>query len=344
MDASPVVDVGIPVYKRADYLAGAIESVLAQTMGHFRLLISEDGPATEAVRLAVAPYLEDPRVSLVAAGEHLGAARHMTRIVAAGQAPYFALLHDDDLWDDTFLERRVALLDAHPECGFVFSRVRVIGADGAELEQMPETLPEGLYTPAEIVPILVNGNFVPSPAVVVRRGAYDSVGGSFDLAFARIYDFELWFRLAVAAPVGVLAGTDAAWRVHDRQSTRSVADRQHEFALFLDRAQRGATDVPGFVLSERDSRRILAGWSLTNALDAAEQGDVRVSLMNVRAAVRARPTVAVDPRFVTLLLTLPFGRPGARALRALRTKIRRSNVDVHVATRVASSLGSRRAG
>ena len=307
-----IVDVGIPVHRRTHYLVDAIESVLAQTVSRFRLTISEDGPATPEIGAVVAPYLGDPRVRLVSTGEHLGAARHMSRLVAAGDAPYFALLHDDDIWAETFLAHRIEILDENPECGFVFSPVRIIDGEGNEIERMPRTaaLPRGIYEPSEILPRLVTENFVPSPSVVVRRDVYDRVGGAFDPEFVRIYDYELWLRLAASASVGVLDAYDASWRVHENQSTKSVADRQREFSLLLSHVQHNLADVPGYDLSDRDCRRILASWSLTNALDAAEQRAVRVSLTNVQAALEARPTSLFDPRVAIVLLSLPFGRAG----------------------------------
>ena len=257
----------------------------------------------------------------------------MTRIVAGGEAPFFALLHDDDVWDETFLARRVELLEAHPECGFAFSPVRVIDADGGEIEQMRVRVAAGVYAPEVFVPLLVQRNIVPSPSVVVRRATYASAGGTLDHSFARIYDYELWFRLATVASVGVLAGADASWRVHGRQSTKSVSDRRDEFKLFLDGAMRQASGVSGFVLTERDKRRILAGWSLSNALDAAEQRAVKETLASAGAAVYAAPLIIFDPRFAVLVVALAMGKRGTHALRRLRRTIRRNNINVHLTRR-----------
>lgn len=327
------VDVGIPVSGRDDYIAQAIESVLAQTSTSWTLVVSEDGPPSEAVHRAVETYLADPRVTLTGSGTRLGAPRHMTRIVAGGTSTYFALLHDDDLWDPEFLERRISFLEQHPECGYVFSPVRIIDGEGRELEQMPVWFEPGVQTSVDMVSRLLEGNVVPSPAVVVRRAVYERVGGSFDAQLNRIYDFELWFRLAISAPVGFLATHDAAWRSHPEQSTKSVADRQREFRVFLARARANLAGSPHASLSLPHARRILALWSLSNALDAAEQGSRRISVANLRVALRAHPPVVLDPRVAALALSLPFGRSGARVLRLLRTEIRQRDLDVHVLTR-----------
>jgi glycosyltransferase involved in cell wall biosynthesis len=113
----PVVDIGIPTCGRPRYLVEAIESALAQTFSRWRVTVSEDGPASDAVAAAVAPYLADPRVRYVVTGRRLGGAAHMTRLIRTGTAPYVAPLHDYDRWAPEFLMRRVAFLDAHPACG-----------------------------------------------------------------------------------------------------------------------------------------------------------------------------------------------------------------------------------
>src|SRR5207244_1001390 len=52
-DDHPLVDVGIPAYGRSRFVEDAIESVLAQTLGSFRLTVSEDGPGGGALEDAV---------------------------------------------------------------------------------------------------------------------------------------------------------------------------------------------------------------------------------------------------------------------------------------------------
>jgi hypothetical protein len=41
------------------------------------------------------------------------------RETRANETATGALLHDDDCWDPEFLERRVAFLREHPQCGLV---------------------------------------------------------------------------------------------------------------------------------------------------------------------------------------------------------------------------------
>ena len=55
----------MPAYKRPQFIAEAIESVLAQTHTDWRLLVSENGPGGGEVEAAVRPYMSDPRVAVL---------------------------------------------------------------------------------------------------------------------------------------------------------------------------------------------------------------------------------------------------------------------------------------
>ena len=71
----PTVDVGIPTVGESPYLAEAVESMLAQTLTSWRLVIRENGPGLDSVRRTLEPYLGDPRVKHVVAGTKTGRGR-----------------------------------------------------------------------------------------------------------------------------------------------------------------------------------------------------------------------------------------------------------------------------
>jgi glycosyltransferase involved in cell wall biosynthesis len=323
--AEPLVDVGIPAHGRPVYLGEAIECVFAQTMARWRLTISEDGPGDGPVAQAVQPYLADPRVRYVATGERVGAARNMSSLLAAADAPYVALLHDDDRWEPEFLARRVGFLEAHPACGFVFSADSEIDENGNLVGRPPRTLPEGVYQPDELLPRLLRRNLVSPPTLLARRSAYESVGAAFDERFPTIYDYEMILRLSIRFPAGYLAvRDDAAWRRHGHQSSIRNYERTDEYRKFFEHVDALLeSERPHLRLVGSQRRRLFAGMLRYMALNALEQGDRRSALSQLGQAMRLYPPTALDPRVGVGLLTLPFGRSGRRALQAIRWRLRR---------------------
>ncbi|MGY3379269.1 glycosyltransferase involved in cell wall biosynthesis [Arthrobacter sp. TE12231] len=91
-DAPPLVTVAIATYNRADYLRDSINSVLAQTVEDFELIVVDDG-STDATRLVVESF-DDERVKYVyQENRGIAAARNTVADISRGT---FTAVHDDD--------------------------------------------------------------------------------------------------------------------------------------------------------------------------------------------------------------------------------------------------------
>jgi glycosyltransferase involved in cell wall biosynthesis len=326
-----VVDVGIPTHGRPRYVVEAIESVLHQELTDWRLTICEDGEGSDAVAQAVAPYLGDPRITYVTTGRHVGAAANMSRLIQRGDAPYVALLHDDDRWEPTFLARRVAVLEAHPECGLVCSRGRVIDESGAVIRDIPRKMPAALMAPAKFAPAMLRRNLVPTPTVLVRRAAYDTVGPAFDGRFPRIYDYEMWLRIGTRFSVAFIPDRDTHWRLHGEQSTVRGRRRGDELLAFLDHAEALIARELSGVRVATGARRYVRGRRLLSAgLDAVERDERREASALLGRAVRMHPPLLVNSRLAAALAGLAAGPQGRGLLGAARLYVRRKNLRVPV--------------
>jgi glycosyltransferase involved in cell wall biosynthesis len=292
-EESPQVDVLIPTHGRSPYLRDAIESVVNQTYRSWRLTISENGPVGSPLAESLRPYLSDPRIRLVATGRDVGAAQNAADLVSSATARHVGLLHDDDLWDPTFLERRVAFLDAHPTCGLVFSGCRVIDAFGAEVFRTKPTLAEGLQPRRAFLRRLYRSNLIVIPTVLVPRSVYRELGSLN--ATVLFYDYEMWLRIASSFDVGYLACWDAAYRVHAKQTTYEQSPRLGELRLrLLDEVdERLPRDISAF-----DRRRARASALLHVAVDALGRGELRQSAAALVSAFRTYPLVGFDPKVV----------------------------------------------
>jgi GT2 family glycosyltransferase len=309
---------------------------VGQTFASWSLHVSEDGPGTSEVARVVASYTGDPRISYTATGTSLAGSGlgNKNRLLRLAAAPYVALLDDDDRWGPGFLERRVAFLDVHPECGMVFSTYVTIDASGRETGRSQPIGPEGVYPSSELVPRLLRHaatGTVAAPTVLVRREAYDAVGGQFDERFPHVYDLEMWFRIAVRFPVGFLHSWDAAYRFHEGQSTIRVRSGGHSL-LFLEHADALlAREAPALRLPRHEFRRQRSGWLLSVMLDELEAGKRRAAAARLRAALREYPAALVtDKRALPGVLGLVLGRRVARAIAGpVREFVRRYRFGLH---------------
>ena len=117
MTTTPSVSVIIPVYNRKDFIAEAIESVLAQTYTDFEIIVVDDG-SPEDMKDVLGLYLQKIKY-VYQENKGLAAARNTGIRNSSGK--YVAFLDDDDLFERRKLEKQTEILETHPELGFVFS-------------------------------------------------------------------------------------------------------------------------------------------------------------------------------------------------------------------------------
>jgi glycosyltransferase involved in cell wall biosynthesis len=311
-----LVDIGMPTLGRSQYLAEALESILAQTVTSWRLTISENGSGSEELRALLAEYAGDDRVRHRVVGEHISMAANWTRSIQGGDAPYVAMLHDDDRWDKDFLARRLELLESNPRCGFVFAGYTIMDASGKVIDTVEHRLPSGAIPRDTILPIIYEACIVGPPTALVRRSAYQAVGAEFKDIF--LTDHDMWIRLAAYADVGYLPVCDADSRVHDTQNTARNRTRIGEGQLEVIEAT-ASIPVPPSV-----RRRIEAKTHVLCAIDDVELGEPREALSHVRSALRAQPSLLVRPasavRILLVLVALAGGAPGRWAFSTLRLR------------------------
>jgi glycosyltransferase involved in cell wall biosynthesis len=339
------VDIGMPAYRRPQFIGEAIESVLAQTHTEWQLVVSENGPGGGEVEAVVQRYTHDPRVRYVATGQNLGAAVNWNNVLQAGDGPYFTLIQDDDTWEPTFLATRVAFLEEHPACGFVFSGERKIDQHGREIpvdeapslpkHDISEVLPQGVYAPREFLTAMyrykLGGIHTPAMAstgVMSRRSALDAVGAYFDADYPFLcWDIELYTRMALRFPTGFLALQDGAQRLHHPSITteENSFDGEHWMRFHAYNGEWFRRALPGFELP-REYHEVYSEAYIMSALDALERGDRRKCAGYLRRALRHSPSALLNPRVAAAGGGLMLGRHGAQLLsRARAAKHRRNN-------------------
>ena len=323
-DPGPLVDVRIPTIGPAPFLSEAVASVVAQSLESWRLVVSEDEPGVDHSRALVAAHLDDPRIRFT--DEHAGrnASRHVTRLIRQGTAPYVAILDNDDRWGPDFLARRVRFLERHPECGFVFSRSRVIDAQGRDLGANQPRLEEGVHDSRSFIAhVLRWGNVVTAGSVLVRRSAYEAVGSAYDPSFVVGYDYEMWLRLAARSPVGYLDLADFDYRLHPDQATQAPADFAERVRLLDQIEAQLAQALPDLSFDSHHPRTRRVQNLLGAALDAGERGDRNAARGYLRRAFGRHRIVAIHPAVPAVLVAGALGEPGSKALRLGRSWVRK---------------------
>lgn len=288
----PRVDVGVPAYRRADFLAEAIESVRAQTLTDWRLTVCDNGPGGGPIEDAVRPYLNDPRIAYRSSGREVTLAENWTAAIQ-GTAPYVGLLNDDDRWHPRFLEVRVSALEAHPECGFAFSGTTYIDHGGAMRGLSKLQFGEGVVSREALARRMIGSNVTVPSTILVRRDAYVAVGGSFDPAW--LYsDYEMWARIAAKFPAYHLHMHDNDYRRHSLALTASGREDPEVLLAMMDVIRRQfEREIPGFCVGRLERRQVRSTQLLraASSVHRAAGGWSRSSPLYLRALREYPPTL-----------------------------------------------------
>lgn len=210
---TPRVTVVIAVYKRTQFLREAIESVLAQTFQDFELILVEDGSdVAEGVAKEYANRLR------YVWQEHQGVSKARNAGAAMGSAPWIAFLDDDDLWLPQKLERQLRVAGAAPEVALVHTDHLFREVDGSE-RPGPRRTPTAHVPSGWVGRELFLENFVITSSVLIRREAFESVGG-FDVSLRLVEDYDLWMRISRRFPVTFIPERLTIYRVHGSNMTR----------------------------------------------------------------------------------------------------------------------------
>jgi glycosyltransferase involved in cell wall biosynthesis len=192
----PAVSVLMPCYNAADTLAEALDSLDAQTLVDFEVVIVDDG-STDATRSILANRAARDRRLRLLFQPHGGILAALNAGLKACQADFIARLDSDDKALPHRLERQLAWLVADPAVAVVSCLVAGFP---------PENLRRGyqvyidwlnsLVTDADICRQIFVESPLVHPSVMFRRAWVESLGGYQEHGWPE--DYDLWLRLYLA--------------------------------------------------------------------------------------------------------------------------------------------------
>lgn len=109
--SAPTVSIVMPAWKAESFIAYAVESVLAQTLTTWELIIVDDCSPDATGAAALAAAKGDPRVRVVRAPENGGVARARNLGMQQATGTWIAVLDSDDAYEATRLETLVAIAE-----------------------------------------------------------------------------------------------------------------------------------------------------------------------------------------------------------------------------------------
>jgi glycosyltransferase involved in cell wall biosynthesis len=230
------LSVAMITYNHGQYIAQAIESILAQKVNfEYEIVIGEDcsTDGTRAVVMAFHRRYPD-RIRLLLRDHNVGAMRNFVKTIETCHGEYLTLLEGDDYWIATDkLQKQIAFLDAHPECAICCGRARALYEAGTQnLDTKWDVYPERPAGPYMIEDIL-KGNFVVPCTAMLRRELVPPFPEWF--VEMKLGDWPLFAMVARFGTIELMDDIVARYRVHPGGVWSSMANftRYKETARML---------------------------------------------------------------------------------------------------------------
>lgn len=274
---SDVVSVIVPVYNRASLLPDALDSVLAQTYRPIEVVVVDDGSTDDTAAVArawaedhAAPNFE-PRVYTQ---ENRGGAAARNHGLVQSTGEYIQYLDSDDLLHPDKIKLHAQVLDAFPDCSYVFSDLGEM-EDREDVDFLSLDIAKALRvhaTPTEFQP--ANADLPGNPTRGFYRRASCVATGPWDESLSIWDDVEYMNRYGMTHPRYVyIPGDLYIMRIHDqgRLQDYETSDQGLQRCYRAVRAMDRAIEEKGW--TGNASPRMLSNFYLLIARRALDTGN-----------------------------------------------------------------------
>ena len=175
------ISVLVPCFNHGQFIRETIDSIIAQTLQDFEIIVVDDGSTDPHTRKALADLPAERITVLTTENRGLPAARNHAARHAHGE--FYCAVDADDKLAPQWFEKGLRVLEERPEVAFVSHWLETFG------DEHWTWTPERCDLPSLLARNAVNG------AALVRRTAYDAVGGYDESMREGCEDWDFWLRL-----------------------------------------------------------------------------------------------------------------------------------------------------
>ncbi|HEY8240232.1 MAG TPA: glycosyltransferase family 2 protein [Kiritimatiellia bacterium] len=292
--------IGIPTYKRPQFVMQAVRSVIAQGFDDWQAIVSDNpspGDIGRRIRADV-ESLGEPRVSFhqqdTNGGEY-GQGRYFFAQARALGCEYLTILHDDDTLEPGYLAAAVEALDRNRDMSYFVCNAHVMNAEGERSDELTLALDRRQQRigasdgPFDVLSRHMASGFTPICATFFRMSALEDSGFvDPDIEGNVPFENNIFLRLGER---GAKAWFDSrrliSFRMHLQQlrNTEYLNNEQivrNSIRVFERRHFEGE--------NERRRRQCLGRLHRIEAMHKANSGDYAAARAAAMRALRASPT------------------------------------------------------
>lgn len=238
MDSSvqPRISVCIPVYNCEKYIGLTVESVLAQTLQDFELLIL-DNCSTDGTLQIIRRY-DDSRIRVIENKTNIGMEGNWNKALSEAGGEYIKILCADDLLYPTCLQRQLAVYEdaANSGVALVCCGRDIINEHNNKLLRRNFKGHQGRMPGKQAITqtIRAGTNLIGEPTAVLIRADVLTKAGGFDADIPYLIDLDFWCRILLAGDLYIIPDSLCAFRVSYVSLSVTIGHSQSlEFRKFI---------------------------------------------------------------------------------------------------------------
>lgn len=179
-----LVSIGLPFFNADQTLAAALQSIFAQSLADWELILLDDGSSDKSMRVAAS--IQDRRVRLFSDGRNRGLSYRLNQSAMLACGKYLARMDADDVMHPDRLRRQLGFLQKHPD-------IDVVGTGAYIIDPAGKLIGKRGHMPADFRPaaVLERGLFI-HPTVMGRTEWFRA--NLYDVDCRRAEDHDQWCR------------------------------------------------------------------------------------------------------------------------------------------------------
>lgn len=254
----PLVSVVIRAFNCEEYIGRAIESVLAQTLQDFEIVIVDDASTDGTEAILQAYTQQDERIRVFRNETGQGPVKTMNIVLRHARSEFVAVHDGDDISLPHRLETQVGFLRANPQIALVGGGAYVIDEEGEEIK----VINWGPKGPKEVRLHLEKGYSLIHSSVMFRRAHIEAIG-FYDEFFTYAHDYDMLVRMAETFDVVYYKEPLVKWRWLNNGITGSKKRAQAAF-VELSKARSKAKKEGTSLDLRREYNRLMTRGAITS--------------------------------------------------------------------------------
>jgi len=237
---NPLVSIGIPIYKRLNFLPDILRVVGSQDYPHIELIVSDNGGNGTKVHQVVDRYYSRP-YRFRQNPSTVSISQHYNQLVNSASGKYFVLLCDDDEISANFISELVALLERFPSATAAIARQEMMDESGAIIRKSKVELPD-IISGTDCIRAIWHTHeygFECFATIMARTDYIKACGGYPDFRTGSHNDNALLIKLCLNRYIAFSSNCSFRWRVYHTShgwsiSSWDLAADSRQFLRFLD--------------------------------------------------------------------------------------------------------------